>query len=701
MPLIDDTVAWYAALAFGAIIVANVSWSRFDQPSYGDKSQYFRIYAPRFSTPSSRYRRARAGYLAVILGVFVFFSLFPKFLSVFVTGELPGGMTKPEQASALPLVVAMLLIGLQEAPGLKQLEVRIRSALHAVGKIPEGVRRTVSQLKGAHFSFDNYQEALQQEVARLANTLGDRRLDVDLIESDVVLRRWFKILCLLERITERNKRDIRISDSFFDAYEEELDSLRTRRDALALRVTEYAAELMKSIPAEADQAVAAMPSPNGVLPGYGELQDELQKLRDRLYTFIACGLRSSLPSKERVSSALQALGFDVRSQPPIKRGIWNLVGFFVIAVLLITVLTVFISTQFNERFVDPYLPPEGMQPQDDDWQKEWLKLLPVPQEHFMLWLWTLFSAAFYLAAVVGALLLRATAIAKLSWFDLDRNARRRPLSRYVGPIIFGGVCGYAALCIVHVINFFALPQAEGTTLLASVLVGMGQSFFWVPLAFIISFFALWVSDTDLRDTAWVRWLSRALLAAMAMAFVGWLISDMIGHYTEKGLAGTSETFETAVVYARLLIADFIAILTTLLMVLVQFQEHQVQEKENLAGQWLTLRSSDGGACDIRLEPDGRVLHAGPGPDDSSVVGTWIHYPEGQVVRWQQPVCLGAHCLQAYGVLLREGDTIIFEEYTAEREREEVFVAQVAPRGNGLPPPEPEPAVVAPLRVVGA
>ena len=690
MPEISDTVAWYAALAFGAIIVGTFSWTRFDEPSYDDKSQFFRLYAPRFSTPSGRYWNARLGYVVVLITIFIFFSLFPKFLLVFVTGDSGTDLEGRSQGSALPLIVAMLLMGFQNVPGFKQLEVRIRSALHAVGKIPDGVRRTVNQLKGAQFNFDDYDAALRHEMTRLAGAADDHRLTPDLIKSDAVLRRWCKISCLLNRITDRGKRSTRISDSFFDTYDEELESITARHDALTLRVAAYTIEFIKSIPIDADRPIEGTASARGEVLGDAELVRELRKLRDRLFTFIACGLRSSVRSERQVSSALMDLGFDVRLQPKTSRGILGVAGLFLIAVVSITVFTVFVSMEFNGQYVA-----------GQNWEDGLSRAILVPQEHVMLWLWTLFSAAFYLAAVVGALVPRAAAIAQLNWFDLDQDERQRPLSHYVGPIILGGMCGYLALCLMQVIIYFlTTSQPSGAGLLEHAIVGMGQSSYWIPLAVIISFFALWVSDAELRKTNWTRKLSRALVAALAMALVGWLISDMNSDLIANKILEGSEAppeFEKAQSRANLMIAAFITLLTTLLLVLIQRQEHRVQKKENLAGKWLTLRSSDGGTCDIQLEPDGTVVHGGAGPQEAEVVGTWTQYPEGHVIKWKNPLQLGAYWLQGHGVLLREVDTIIFEEYTADLEREAEFVAQVMPKANGAPPSEPEPASVVPLR----
>ena len=134
-----------------------------------------------------------------------------------------------------------------------------------------------------------------------------------------------------------------------------------------------------------------------------------------------------------------------------------------------------------------------------------------------------------------------------------------------------------------------------------------------------------------------------------------------------------------------MVAGFVALLASLLMILIQFQEHKVQAHEVLIDKWLTLRSNDGGTLDICLAPDGTAVRAGEGTEDSQRAGTWIHYPEGHVVRWEQPQRLGTHCLQELGVLLRAGDTLMFEDGIAASEQESDFVAQVSLKANGVAP----------------
>lgn len=675
----DDTIAWYAALAFGTLIVGNYAWSRFDEPSYEDKSQFFRLYAPRFSTPSRRYWNARLGYVVAIIGIFFFFSLFPRFLFILTGGQASDGGAANLVGSEVPLIVAALLIGLSNAPGLKHLEVKVRSALHALGRIPDGVRRTVGQLKSAQLDFDNYEESLGHEVSRLAQVLGDGRLTLDLALTDSILRRWLKICCLLDRLADKGS-ETRIGESFFDTYEEELESIMMRRDAMIPRIDAYAANVMRRIPTDADQPFDASLSPPGNGLGDGDLVKDLRLLRNRLYTFIACGLRSSLKSELNVSQELIGLGFDVRPMPTIGgRQLLHLAGLFLLIVISLTVFTVLVTRLFNQEFVEPNAWPPGLE-----------RVIPVPQDFLMQWLWTLFAACFYLAAVVGALFLRAIYIAKLKWFELDLEQRQRAYTRYIAPIIVGGVCGYAVLCLLQLLGGHLSPQPEGTSPAPSLIAAMKQSLYWIPIAVIVSFSALWVSDAELTSDRRGMKLLRGLAAGLVAAVFGGLISYLSSSQAQRemGMPVAPPEFETALVVANLMVAGFVALLASLLMVLIQFSEHRVQAHEALINKWLTLRSNDGSTLDICLASNGTAMRAGEEQEECLRAGTWIHYPEGHVVRWEQPQQLGAHSLQGHGLLLRAGDTIMFEDCMTDAEQESDFVAQVSLKANGAAP-QPE------------
>src|SRR5262245_61708379 len=143
---------WMLALGFGAIVVAMYSWTRFDEPSYDSQSEYFARYKPRFATSSQRYWRAKWSYVGAITLTFFVFSLVPEpFIGL--AGLDPNAEQPKLGEAAIPLAVALALITLENTPGLKDIERRIRGFLHAFARIPDRVRRSVAQMRSSPFNF--------------------------------------------------------------------------------------------------------------------------------------------------------------------------------------------------------------------------------------------------------------------------------------------------------------------------------------------------------------------------------------------------------------------------------------------------------------------------------------------------------------------------------------------------------------------
>src|SRR3954466_1648980 len=163
--IFDSAGKWIIAFAFGFAMVGLYSWSRFDEPSYDSQSEYFSRYKPRFSTSYARYARAKWAYVGAMILIYVVFSLVPGIFDV-IAGA---GIEKAAQGP-VPLAVALGLVTLQNVPGLKELERRIRGSLHSVARIPDCVRRTVAQMRGSPFTFEP--GAYQCQTKKLDPQLG-------------------------------------------------------------------------------------------------------------------------------------------------------------------------------------------------------------------------------------------------------------------------------------------------------------------------------------------------------------------------------------------------------------------------------------------------------------------------------------------------------------------------------------------------
>lgn len=148
----NEAEKWIVALCFGAIVVGMYSWVRFDEPSCDAQSEYFARYKPRFSTSSNRYWRAKWGYIGAITLLYFIFSFVPQIFTA-----LSGAATQTQQTRVgeiwVPLAAALGLMTLDNMPLLKDFERKIRGFLHAIARIPQCVRRTVSQMKSSPFNF--------------------------------------------------------------------------------------------------------------------------------------------------------------------------------------------------------------------------------------------------------------------------------------------------------------------------------------------------------------------------------------------------------------------------------------------------------------------------------------------------------------------------------------------------------------------
>src|SRR5262249_53355924 len=263
-----------------------------DEPSYDSQSEYFARYKPRFSTSHARYARAKWAYVGAIIVIYVAFTLVPELFSAVSGIEASEAKGK----GSFPLAVALAIITLQNVPGLKDLERRVRGMLHSVARIPECVRRTVAQMRTSPFNFKPNGKVSQ--TRKLGIEVQPEVLDRLILEDDV-LHAWYSIGSLLCSLSENNRGRTGIDLLFFDYYKEELDSIAAKHVALAGLVREHLTECLRP-----DSAVGAESNDSATFR-------EIRDLRDRLYTFIACGVHSSVESDAGNLEIIKKLGFAI------------------------------------------------------------------------------------------------------------------------------------------------------------------------------------------------------------------------------------------------------------------------------------------------------------------------------------------------------------------------------------------------------
>ena len=189
-------------LCFGAAMVGIYSWSRFDEPSCDNQSEYFTRFKPRFSTSYTLYTRAKLGYACAIILLYCILSFVPE-LFVALAGAGPNAIPSKHVS---PLVVALAIVSLQNAPVLRDVECRIRGFLHAFARIPECVRRTVACMRSSPFNFNRDAVAAQTRKLNLRETSNTqlRAVLTNLLNDDDLLHGWYSVGCVLCALSDRS-----------------------------------------------------------------------------------------------------------------------------------------------------------------------------------------------------------------------------------------------------------------------------------------------------------------------------------------------------------------------------------------------------------------------------------------------------------------------------------------------------------------
>lgn len=638
-------------LCVGLVMVAIHSWSRFDQPSYHTQSEHFARYEPKFATSHVLYARAKWAYVGAVVGIFIVLSLTPGMYNALAP--------RPVDISSIPWIVALGIVTLQDIPGLKELEQRIRGFLHAKARIPEAVRLTVAQLKGS--PFNSLPEIETAQIRKIIALLGGGQHDPTIIRSlmqqNEVLQTWFKVGGLLFMLSENKRPVTGINLLFFENYKDELDSINARYAAFADRIADY----LRTRSIDVDENSA--------------LLRDLRDLRDRLYTFVACGVHSSSTSDAERVEILKILGFNI-SYTPEAIDISPLIGLSIIAMMTLSVFTGYSAELFRNHWLDPL---------DSDWKN----VFPIPSKPFEIYVWSLSTAAFYIAAIFGALSVRNTRIANRIWFDLNNLERDRPIMRYVTPTLMGAALGCLTLFAIALVGGPGFKRA--TLELGKAFV---QSAPWFALAVFMAFIAVAVADTQvIDDRSWRRKIVvNAVYGAAVMVLVGFLNSQVVISNVLKDHAGGNipvpANVEDAAFYLSLFLAAQIGLITLILCVLIQMVEHYRMRPQSIAGKYLNVVTRQGLAFSMFFDPSGKASllpegNAGAEAPQETRQGRWQQFPEGAAVKWGGGLAGDSDHIGDFGLISRCGGSVIYEGYKDHFFGEAEFIAQVQIKNDEL------------------
>jgi hypothetical protein len=657
-----DSEKWLIAFIFGIVMVVMYSWSRFDEPSYDSQSEYFSRYKPKFSTSYARYARAKWAYVGAMIFIYTVFSLVPELFNAFANFGAAGDRPKTTEgvaplAVAAPLAIALGLVSLQAIPGLKELERRIRGFLHSVARIPDCVRRTVAQMRSSPFTFEP--DAYQCQTKKLVSRLNIKNQQpaglTKLTDEDEILHTWYCVGCVLVALSERRRDSVGIDPIFFAYYKDELDSISAKHVALAELVREHLSECLRG----------NTPADLGTL-------SEIRDLRDRLYTFVACGVHSTVKDEDDGLDMVKRLGFRLTGEPPKEASNFfgQLAGLSFISLTMLSIFTGCLTWMFSE-YVAQWV------------GRVWIQGLPVPTDTLGYFIWSWTTAAFYFTAIFGALAIRKSKIAQREWFDINNLRRERPLIRYITPILVGTAFGSFTLSIIAVMRGPGFNASFGDAGVAIELLLP-----WFPLAMVMASIVVVLSDGQLKDDRfWPNTIVRSTVGALIMAVTGSLMSSLVIYRSlvefaaGKQLELTHEVLQTGN-YTSVFIGILIGLFAFVLCVIAQYAERYVTRARLSAVKHIYLITGQGPEFSIFLDKSGEASLFAVNSDvsDSEAVsrrGQWQLFPEGAAMKWSAASGEG-HCkVGDFGLIHRYGDSVIYEGYLGQfsARKRPVFDAQ--------------------------
>ena len=481
--------SFFIAYLLGLFMVIASSAEVFNQPSYQmEEHKYYTKVKPKFITLKRKYRQTLMFYLLIMGVLFTAISFFPDFAKALLLDEAQKQeLDRMAGSPAFPLLAASLLLGFQNAYYLKNFEEKFRRLLHRWAKIPSGARDTIDSLKGAKFDFSKYKK---EDVIKQKEFVGVKMEDFD-AKFSAVQTKWAKICCLVFsfRLSEECSFDEFqpimagcYGANFFEEYRQEYDEIIRMHRSLSYAV----ANIMNESDSSADKI----------------LHDDLHELLDRIYTFIACAVKSHKSTDSEVLTKLGQLGFKFAPLPArtaVLHPMIKLSGFIASAVLIILLVSeVFLAGLFSSDLT---------------------KNLPFFPRSFTDTLFWAIGATFFLgASALMALAYRRSSRKRNKWKPPDHEEDERPVPKYLISAVIGGVTGYFITILLGsmdlvVSSWLHLEKTYGDTFLGIVV----NNLVWIIVSAATAVFAVYHYDTYFSEKSKSTFVKEALIQAITMA----------------------------------------------------------------------------------------------------------------------------------------------------------------------------------------
>jgi hypothetical protein len=661
--MLTDTVQWTVALCVGAAIIWLNSWSQFDEPSYDTQTEALTTYKPRFTTYRTSYAHAKLSYILTFFALFLAFSFVPDLFYALFPERKPD-----TPAAMLPAMVAVALVAVTRTPLSRDLERKLRSFFHGVANIPEGVRKTIAQIRRSDYQPND--DEIGDQTAKLDVANGGKLLDhtllANLLRDDVITKLWHSTGALLSSLSTDKRATVDLDPSFFEIYKAELSSIHSKHQSLAKAVRQHIEEAASN-PGLLRSRLVDDPD---TYP-----RKELETLQERLYAFIACAVRSSAKTEAEGSNVLRQLGF-VRTNPfrpngGVRKIIVLIAKLSVVGVLVLSAFTAVSTSLFTDAFLDPL----GI---------DWKGAFPVPDASPHTYFWTWSTAAFYAMTILATIAVREARISQRKWFDLNADNRRRPVENYAGPALIGTTVGCATLALIAAVDG---PGFQFTIKgLSELQEGLRLSLPWFPLAGAMSLISLWLVDTDLKVLD-RRMAVLSVAGGCIMALIGLCVAFLSVKTTMHGFASlhqleATDPVQSAVLKVSIFIAVQIGIIATLLCAVVLISQFLISKAQRLCAYTWTATTFRGALFTIVLDRGGsaRLAPLGAGCANacrSPREGRWMSFPEGTVVRWSEPDAGSRD--PTVGIFACSEGSLVYEEYAGEIADDPMSVAHLERR----------------------
>lgn len=454
-------------------------------------------------------------------------------------------------------------------------------------------------------------------------------------------------------LSEANRPQSGIDLLFFDHYKDEFDSISARHEALADRISKYATDQDHSTAREREDS---------------DLLHDVRDLRDRLYTFVACGVYSSATTDADRFEILRTLGFSVSHVSRVI-DISPLIGASVMAMITLSVFTGYTVELFRDGFKLNALDPG------------WKRALPIPTMPFEIYAWSWSTAAFYLTTIFAALLVRNTRIARRQWFDLNNLERERPIPRYVTPTFVGAAVGILTLSGIAIVGGPGMKGSFGELAKAA-----ANALPWSPLALFMALIALVLSDNQLvfGGNIWRKIAGYAVLSAVLMGGVGYLNSHLIiwtgiDEYAARTGQPVPEIVSKAGTYLSPFIAFQISLIVFVLCAIIQIYEYYAMKARSFSGKAVEIIAKQEAIFSLHFDPAGTaaLLPAlkNAGTTEKICDGRWQYFPEGTAMKWNRTS--GSNFTAGdFGLISGVGGSLIYEGYADGFYGDPELIAQV-------------------------